>query len=79
LAGLVSTREYFTSVSWPVLLSWSSVSTAICDGSSPYIEAPAALVEVYSNCTTANTVLPFTPATVGLSSFSRLMPSGLSE
>ena len=75
----MSTREYFISVSLPVLLSWSSVSTAIGDGSKPYIEAPAALVDVYSNCTTANTVLPFTPATVGLSSFSRLMPSGLSE
>jgi hypothetical protein len=62
LAGLVSTLWYFTSDSAPVVLSWSSVSTAIGDGSMPYMESPLTLRVVYSNCTTANTVLPLTPA-----------------
>jgi hypothetical protein len=34
---------------------------------------------VYSNCTTANTVLPLTPATVGLATVSSEVPSGESE
>ncbi|MCY1225896.1 hypothetical protein D9M68_417360 [compost metagenome] len=37
------------------------------------------LREVYSNCTTANTVLPLTPGTAGLASVSSELPSGASE
>ncbi|MNT57281.1 hypothetical protein D3C72_1946410 [compost metagenome] len=37
------------------------------------------LREVYSNCTTANTVLPLTPGTVGLARVSSELPSGASE
>src|SRR5712664_2523990 len=79
LTPLVSTLEYFTRSSLPVVLFWSSVSTAIGDGSMPYIDAPAMLRVVYSNCTTANTVLPLTPATFALSRRSSDMPSGQSE
>jgi len=57
LAGLVSTLWYFTSVSAPVVLSWSRVRMAIGDGSMPYTESPLTLRVVYSNCTTANTAL----------------------
>src|SRR5262245_47185960 len=63
LALDVSTLWYFTSVSLPVVGFWSSVSTAIGDGRQPYMLARAWSRVVYSNCTTANTVLPVTPAT----------------
>src|SRR3954470_17789815 len=77
--GAVSTGLYLTRLSLPVLGSWSRVTTAYCDGSLPYMSSPAAFSEQYSNCTTANSGLPFTPSTFALSSLIRLMPSGQSE
>jgi hypothetical protein len=50
---LVSTLWYRTSESAPVRLSWSGDSTAIGDGSCPYIDSPLLFVDVYSNWTTA--------------------------
>src|SRR4051794_10934131 len=79
LTGEVSTGEYLTRLSLPVFGSWSSVSTAYCEGSLPYMSSPAAFSEQYSNCTTAKSGLPFTPSTLAPSSFMRLMPSGQSE
>ena len=76
----VSTLWYFTSVSLPVVVFWSSVSTAIGEGSLPYMPVtPSCAQVVYSNCTTAKTVLPFTPLTLALSNFSNEVPSGQSE
>ena len=40
---------------------------------------PSRAQVVYSNCTTANTVLPLTPGTLAPSIFSSDVPSGLSE
>ena len=63
LTPLVSTLWYLTRLSLPVSGFWSSVSTAIGDGSLPYMPVlPSWAKVVYSNCTTANTVLPLTPA-----------------
>src|SRR5262249_5275749 len=79
LTGAVSTGEYLTSVSLPVLGSWSRVSTAYCDGSLPYMSLPAASSVMYSNCTTAKPGLPLTPSTLAPSTLMRLIPSGQSE
>ena len=76
----VSTLWYFTRDSLPVVGSWSSVSTAMGDGSLPYMSVlPSWAQVVYSNCTTANTALPLTPSTLALATVSRDVPSGLSE
>lgn len=75
----VSTLWYFTTFSAPVAGSWSSESTAIGDGNWPYCDALAWSRVVYSNCTTANTVLPFTPGTFAFFSVSSELPSGQSE
>ena len=76
----VSTLWYFTSESLPVLVSWSSVSTAIGEGSLPYMPVTPSCAQVaYSNCTTANTVLPLTPATLAPGTASSEVPSGESE
>ena len=73
----VSTLWYLTSDSLPVLWSWSSVSTAIGDGSLPYMSVlPSCAQVVYSNCTTANTGLPLTPSTLALATVSSEVPSG---
>ena len=75
-----STLWYLTSDSRPVFGSWSSVSTAIGDGSLPYMSVlPSCASVVYSNCTTANTVLPLTPATFAPGTLSSEVPSGESE
>src|SRR3569832_275050 len=79
LTPLVSTFAYFTRLSLPVSLSWSSVSTAIGDGSLPYMDATARLRVAYSNCTTAITALPLTPGTAECSSVNNELPSGQSE
>ena len=80
LAGEVSTLWYFTSASLPVAGSWSSVSTAIGDGRRPYMPVvPSCAQVVYSNCTTANTVLPLTPVTLAFGTVSSEVPSGESE
>src|SRR5436190_14015501 len=78
MAGAVSTLWYFTSDSLPVAGSWSSVSTAMGEGSLPYMSVlPSCAQVVYSNCTTANTVLPLTPVTVAVvPSLSSEVPSG---
>ena len=76
----VSTLWYFTRLSLPVAWSWSSVSTAIGEGSLPYMSVlPSCAQVVYSNCTTANTALPLMPVTVGLATVSSEVPSGESE
>ena len=76
----VSTLWYLTRARRPVSGSWSSVSTAMGDGSLPYMSVlPSCAQVVYSNWTTANTVLPFTPGTLAPSIFSSEVPSGLSE
>ncbi len=76
----VSTLWYFTSVSLPVAGSWSSESTAMGEGSLPYMSVlPSCAQVVYSNCTTANTGLPFTPSTLALGTVSSEVPSGESE
>ena len=76
----VSMLWYFTKDSLPVLLSWSSVSTAMGEGNLPYMAVvPSFAQVVYSNCTTAKTVLPFTPATFALATVSNEVPSGESE
>ncbi len=78
-AGAVSTGLYLTSASLPVAGSCARVSTAMGDGSRPYMDSPFWLCEAYSNCTTANTVLPLTPGTRADGRASRDMPSGQSE
>jgi len=75
----VSTLLYLTRLSLPVAGSCAKVSTAIGDGRRPYMSLPAWSIDWYSNCTTANTVLPLTPGTFGASSFSSDMPSGQFE
>ncbi|MPN00612.1 hypothetical protein SDC9_147808 [bioreactor metagenome] len=76
----VSTLWYFTRLSLPVLWSWSSVSTAMGEGSLPYMSVlPSCAQVVYSNCTTANTGLPFTPSTLASGTVSSEVPSGASE
>ena len=79
LAGAVSTLKYFTRVSAPVSGFWSSVSTAMGEDSRPYMLSPFKLREVYSNCTTANTVWPLTPGTLAPGTVSSEEPSGASE
>src|SRR3569833_2459510 len=79
LTPLVSTFAYFTRLSLPVSLSWSSVSTAIGDGSLLFLVVPASLRVAYSNCTTANTALPLTPGSAECSSVNNELPSGQSE
>ena len=71
---------YFTRLNLPVAWSWSSVSTPIGDGRRPYMPVlPSWAKVVYSNCTTANTGLPFTPATLAFGTLSSEVPSGASE
>src|SRR5215831_5453661 len=69
---LVSTLLYFTRRREPLRRSWSSVTTAIGEGSCAYIFVPLRSRVVYSNCTTANTVLPSTPGTLASTGWSRL-------
>ncbi len=50
------------------------------EGSLPYMSVlPSCAQVVYSNCTTANTGLPFTPSTLALGTVSSEVPSGESE
>ena len=68
---------YLTSLSLPVVGFWSSVRIAMGEGSRPYIRVlPSWAQVVYSNCTTANSWLPVTPATLALGTVSSEVPSG---
>src|SRR6218665_1664462 len=73
----VSTLWYLTRLSLPVAGSWFSVSTAMGEGSLPYMGVlPSCDLVVYSNCTTANTWLPVTPSTLALGTVNSEVPSG---